>query len=390
MEWSAPAAAAASSRTLATSFSRNAAGGLAFDIFTMASPSNTVLVIDESGIPKKGENSVGVSRQYCGQTGKVDNCQVGVYASLVRGDKATLIDARLFLPERWTSDAKRCDKAGVPPEERRFRTKHEIALEIVQNALEVGVRFSYIAFDGFYGSNGELLRTLGAAGLRFVADVHKDQLMFTEDPLTIRKGSVEALRVDEWVAAQPHQAWRRVTIRKGTKGPIEIELLHRRVWFWKKTEAQSYCWHLIVRREIESKDEIKYTLSNAAPDVPRQQLAYLQGQRYWVERCLQEAKQQAGMADYQVRGWLGWHHHMAMVLMAMLFMLEERIESGDDLPITCSESNGCSNRCCRRAVAQRTRFLSFWKSVCANAVLPSQLAHRPIECDKVELITFNS
>jgi len=297
---------------------------------------DTVLVIDESGIPKKGEKSVGVSRQYCGQTGKVDNCQVGVYASLVRGDKATLIDARFFLPERWTSDVERCRKAGVPAEEMRFRTKHEIALEMVQNALEVGVRFSYIAFDGFYGSNGELLRVLDAAGLRFVADVHKDQLMYAEDP-QIAKGPVESLRVDEWVAAQPPQAWRRVVIRKGTKGPIEIELLHRRVWFRKKTESQSYCWHLIVRREIASRDEIKYTLSNAAPDVPRQQLAYLQGQRYWVERCLQEAKQQAGMADYQVRGWLGWHHHMAMVLMAMLFMLEERIESGDDLPITCSD-----------------------------------------------------
>jgi SRSO17 transposase len=282
---------------------------------------DTILVIDDSGIPKKGTNSVGVSRQYCGQTGKVDNCQVGVYASLVRGDKATLVDARLFLPERWTSDTERCDKAGVPVEERRFRTKHEIALEVVQNALE----------------NGELLRTLDGAGLRFVADVHKDQRMFADDPLKIRKGNAEAIRVDEWVAAQPHQAWRRVTIRQGTRGPIEIELLHRRVWLWKKTDSQSYCWHLIVRREIGNREEIKYTLSNAAPDVPRQRLAYLQGQRYWVERCLQDAKQQAGMADYQVRGWVGWHHHMAMVLMAMLFMLEQRIELGDDLPITCSD-----------------------------------------------------
>ena len=298
---------------------------------------DTVLVIDDSGLPKKGMNSVGVSRQYCGQTGKVDNCQVGVYASLVRGNRATLIDARLFLPERWTSDVERCEKAGVPEEERQFRTKHEIALEIVQNALEAGVRFAYIGFDGFYGENGQLLRTLDGAGLRFVADVHKDQRMFTDDPLKFRGESPTAVRVDDWVAAQPHQAWRRVTIRQGTKGPIEIELLHRRVWFWKRGDAQSYLWHLIVRREIDSPDEIKYSLSNAPADVPRQHLAYLQGQRYWVERCLQEAKQQAGMGDYQVRGWLGWHHHMAMVLMAMLFMLEQRIEAGDDLPVTCSD-----------------------------------------------------
>ena len=298
---------------------------------------DTILVIDDSGIPKKGTRSVGVSRQYCGQTGKVDNCQVGVYASLVHGDKATLIDARLFLPERWTSDEERCEKAGVPVEERSFRTKHEIALEIVQNALDSGVRFAYVAFDGFYGENGELLRILDGAGLRFLADVHKDQRMFADDPVKVRKETAVAVRVDEWVAAQPRQAWRRVTIRQGTKGPVEIELLHRRVWFSKTTETQSYCWHLIVRREVGHPEEIKYTLSNAAPDVPKQQLAYLQGQRYWVERCLQDAKQQAGLGDYQVRGWVGWHHHMAMVLMATLFMLEERIESGEDLPLTCSD-----------------------------------------------------
>jgi hypothetical protein len=161
--------------------------------------------------------------------------------------------------------------------------------------------------------------------------------MFADDPVKARKETAVAVRVDEWVAAQPRQAWRRVTIRQGTKGPVEIELLHRRVWFSKTTETQSYCWHLIVRREVGHPEEIKYTLSNAAPDVPKQQLAYLQGQRYWVERCLQDAKQQAGLGDYQVRGWVGWHHHMAMVLMATLFMLEERIESGEDLPLTCSD-----------------------------------------------------
>ena len=296
---------------------------------------DTILVIDDSGIPKKGTHSVGVSRQYCGQTGKVDNCQVGVYASLVHEDKATLIDARLFLPERWTKDEERCQQAGVPSEEAVFRTKHRIALEIVQNALKAGVRFSYIAFDGFYGENGELLRALDSVGLKFFADVHKNQHIFVDDPLKAR--NAEAVRVDEWVAAQPYQAWRRTTLRQGTKGPIEVEVLHRRVWLSKKGETQSHCWHLIVRREIGNRDEIKYTLSNAAADVPRAKLAYLQGQRYWVERCFQEAKQQAGLGDYQVRSWTGWHHHMAMVLMATLFMLEQRFESGEELPLTCSD-----------------------------------------------------
>jgi SRSO17 transposase len=115
-----------------------------------------------------------------------------------------------------------------------------------------------------------------------------------------------------------------VTLRDGTKGALQVEMLHQRVWLWDGEEARARPWHLIVRREVETPTEIKYSLSNAPADTPVARLAFMQGQRYWVERALQTSKQDVGLGDYQVRGWRGWHHHMALVMMAMLFLLEER------------------------------------------------------------------
>lgn len=119
---------------------------------------DTMLLIDESGLPKKGEESVGVARQWCGQLGKVDNCQVAVFAALGRGERASLVDARLYLPKVWTNDKARCHKAGVPEHARAYRSKHELALDIVEHALELGLRFEWVAVDAFYGENGSLLR----------------------------------------------------------------------------------------------------------------------------------------------------------------------------------------------------------------------------------------
>jgi SRSO17 transposase len=206
-----------------------------------------MLMIDESGVPKKGDESVGVARQWCGQLGKVDNCQVAVFAALGRGDRASLVDARLFLPKVWTGDKARCDKAGVPEDSRAYRTKHELALDIVQHALELGLRFEWVAVDAFYGENGSLLRALDDTGLRFVADVHRDQRIYLEDP--IRKPAAKSIRADEWAEQQAAQRWRRVQARESTKGTIEVEVLHQRVWLLQEGDRQAYCWHLIVQRD---------------------------------------------------------------------------------------------------------------------------------------------
>lgn len=296
------------------------------------------LLIDESGLPKKGTHSVGVGRQWCGQLGKVENCQVGVFAALGCGTDVTLIDERLFLPERWTEDPKRCQAAGIPDTRREFKRKHDLALDMITHARQQGIGFAWVGFDGFYGSDPALLRALEERGEVFVGDVHKDQHVYLDDPQprvpspgtprgrppTRRQAQTPAIRVDHWVAQQPAQAWHRVTLRNGTQGPLRVEILHQRVWLWDGEEAQARCWHLIVRREIDNPTEIKYSLSNAPAATPPPRLAFMQGQRYWIERALQQGKQDVGLGDYQVRGWRGWHHHMALVMMAMLFTLEER------------------------------------------------------------------
>jgi SRSO17 transposase len=299
---------------------------------------DSALLIDDSGVPKKGTHSVGVGRQWCGQLGKVENCQVGVFAALSRGSDATLIDEQLFLPEDWTRDAARCQAAGIPKAQRSFQRKTDLALAMILHARQQGIGFAWVGFDGFYGSDPAFLRALEAQGEVFVGDVHKDQRMYLADPQPIvpppahprgrpprvLQAQTPALRVDHWVAQQPPSAWQPVTLREGTKGALQVEMLHQRVWLWDGEEAQARPWHLIVRREIGTPTEIKYSLSNAPADTSVARLAFMQGQRYWVERALQTSKQDVGLGDYQVRGWRGWHHHMALVMMAMLFLLEER------------------------------------------------------------------
>ena len=140
------------------------------------------------------------------------------------------------------------------------------------------------------------------------------------------------------VSEQPETDWQRVTLRDSSKGKLRVELLHRRVWLWDGKEAQAHQWHLIVRRELDSPQTLKYTVSNAPAEIAAQRLALMQAQRFWIERSLQDGKSESGLADYQARKWRSWHHHMALVFMAMLFMLEERILQKDTLPLlSCSD-----------------------------------------------------
>jgi SRSO17 transposase len=312
----------------------------------------SALLIDESGITKKGNKSVGVARQWNGRLGKVDNCQVGVYGALSRGSRSTLIDTRLYLPSSWVENKQRCAAAGVPKQARQARSKPELALDMVRHNRRLGVRFNWVGMDGLYGKDPALLRSLENDGEIFMADVHKDQYLYLEDPRPMvpastlgrgrrrkrRVAQSEKVRVDKWTKAQPASAWKQVTLRDSTKGKLRVEMLHQPVWLWDGKEAQARCWHLIVRREIKARDDIKYSLSNAPAHTSLQRLAQMQGQRYWVERSFQDGKSQAGLDHYQARGWKAWHHHMALVMMAMLFMLKQRIEHQDEIPLlSCAD-----------------------------------------------------
>ena len=280
----------------------------------------SAVLIDESGFAKKGKHSVGVARQWCGRLGKVDNCQVGVFAALGKGHLAALTDMRLFLPKEWVGNAKRCERAGIPVAERVARSKSELALDMVAHQRALGVRFAWVGVDGGYGKEPAFLRGLEAMGERFVADVHKDQRIYLEDPephvppsrgqrgrpRTRLEAQCSPQRVDEWAAQQPEDAWQRVVLRDSTQGMLEVEVLHQRGWLWDGKEPQARHWHLIVRREIGSPQTVKYTLSNVDESTSTQRLAQMQAQRFWIERAFQEAKSECGMADYQARKWSAW------------------------------------------------------------------------------------
>ena len=313
---------------------------------------DTGLIVDESGFAKKGSHSAGVARQWCGRLGKVENCQVGVFSALTRDHRTTLIDFRLYLPKKWTDDTVRCLKAGIPDEAIVFKTKSTHALEMVKEKRIQGIRFSWVGADGGYGKEPEFLRGLDNMGETFVVDVHKNQRIYLIDPKpqipepTSFKGKKPSklqaqsnfVQVDSWAASQRESAWQRLVLRDGANGKLQVDILQRLVWLWDGKEEKAHRWHLIIRREIDSPKTIKYTLSNAKEEMPTIRLAKMQAQRFWVERSLQDGKSESGMADYQARKWMAWHHHMALVLMAMLFMLEERMRQSKVRPLlSCSD-----------------------------------------------------
>lgn len=316
---------------------------------------DSALYIDETGLPKKGKMSVGVARQWCGQLGKVDNCQVAVFATLGKGNFSCPLDYRLYLPKDWVKDKKRCKKAKIPADRMVFKTKHEQALEMIFHARKNGIRFNWVGFDGFYGDNPDFLRKLADNGEQFVGDIHENHRIYYEDPRPVvpppksNKGNKpsklqaqsRSMRVDTWIKKQCVGSWKRVAIRDSTKGRIFVDIWHRMIWLWDGKETEARKWHLIVRREVNSPEKIKYSLSNAPHDTPTERLAFMQAQRYWVERPFQDAKNQCGMGEYQARGWTAWHHHMSMVMLAMLFMLEQRMNYQVDIPLlSCADVTG--------------------------------------------------
>jgi SRSO17 transposase len=296
------------------------------------------LLLDESAFSKKGSHSVGVARQYNGRLGKVDNCQVGVFAALSHGDRVSPVGGRLYLSKGWTRDRARCRAAGVPPERFKHQTKQVLALELVVEARQRGVRFQWVQSDSGYGHDAKFCQRLAALEERFLVGVPRKQRIYLEDPQpavpakgrkpgrtpTRLRAQVKATSVEKWAKRQPKTAWRTLDLRDTTKGKLEVEVLERWVWVWDGKSPHAQYGRLVVERDAQSGTDYKYALSNAGTEVSWEQVATQMRQRYWIERAFEDGKSQVGWGDYQARGWVAWHHHMALVMMAMLFLVQER------------------------------------------------------------------
>ena len=312
------------------------------------------LLIDESAHRKKGKDSVGVGRQYCGTIGKVDNCQVAVYGALSVEKYYGLIDTALYLPQDWTSDEPRCRKAGIPSlpkgTKRICKSKVELALDIIRHQKELGTRFDFVGADGLYGNSYHFQKELEKLALLFVVDVHDDQYVYTEPPVIAipektnvvgrkpsrYKATGDAIEVRELGKDIGDEQWEKICLRQTGKGDLNCLGYVKKVYLWDGGSA-GYMERKLVVRVIENQHgsrEYKYAISNAEDgQYTTEALVRMQSQRYFVERSFQDAKQEAGMSQYQVRGWLAWHHHMVLVMMALHFVLSEKMLLKDTLPL---------------------------------------------------------
>jgi SRSO17 transposase len=308
---------------------------------------NGSLHIDESGFKKSGNNSVGVKRQYCGRLGKVDNCQVGVYLGYTNGTHRTLIDERLYLPEDWANDTARRRKCGVP-EDVIFKTKAELGLEMLLDARDRGVPFAWVGMDCFYGEQPWLRDKIDSSGMIYIADIPCDTQVWLDLPRTEipkkkgkrgrnptreRKavGEPDPIEVQKLADQLDLSEYHRVFLRDTERKELWCQLACLRVYPVQDELPGKETWLIIRKNEGEKKT--KYQFSNAPVNTSIERFGQMSCSRYWIERALQDAKGNAKMADYQVRGWTGWHHHMVMVMLAMLFILDLQIEWGKKAPM---------------------------------------------------------
>lgn len=302
-----------------------------------------VFVVDESGFPKQGKKSVGVARQYCGRLGKVANCQMGVFLAYVSGRGRALIDTRLYLPHAWTDDRARCEAVGVPAGV-TFQTKAELALAMLARAKGRGhLAGRWVTADEQYGQIPSFRDALDAAGWWYVAEVPRTTPVFTQEARTAvpagagrgRKptrrrllAGEEPARAAESIAAElAVGAWQVLTVAEGAQGPRRYQFAARRVWESREGLPGRACW-LVLRRNLDG-SELKLYLSNAPRRTRLRVLGHVGAQRWPIETELQTGKGEAGLAEYEVRSWAGWHHHVTLALLAAAFLLTVQQDWGE-------------------------------------------------------------
>ena len=296
-------------------------------------------IIDDTGFPKQGKGSVGVARQYSGTLGKVGNCQVAVGVHLTTEADSMPLDWALYLPQAWTEDAERCRKAGIP-DPPPFRTKIEMALELIDHLLAWGLSRQPVLADAGYGNNTEFRQGLVDRRLHYVVGVESNTAVWEKATQHVQprpqagrgrprrpyyRGKPTALRA--LAAALPAQAWRTLTWRKVSQRPqrgrfatCRVQSVHGHV----RDQPELEPVRLLIEWPPEAEAPTKYWFSNLPQGVSLRRLVRLAKLRWRVEQNYQQLKEELGLDHYEGRGWQGWHHHVTLVCLAYAFLLRER------------------------------------------------------------------
>jgi SRSO17 transposase len=314
-----------------------------------------VMLIDESGVVKQGQDSVGVAAQYIGSVGKVANGQVGVHLGYVSRQGYSLVDSRLFLPEEWFDEAhaERRQACGVP-EDLPYQTKPEIGLSMLQAAVQrnqqnpaEALPFQWVAADELYGDSPAFRDGVAALGKWYFTEIKSTTQVWLKRPevyipawkgrgrrptrLRLRNPSEKAITVQEMVTHIPQPAWTRATIKEGSQGPIVCDFAFLRMVESRGGLPGPEVW-LVIRRNVDDPAELKFYFSNAPADNPLLDLVRISGMRWPVEIIFEEGKCEIGFDHYETRSWLGWHHHMLLVSLAHHFLVRLRLKLKDKAP----------------------------------------------------------
>jgi SRSO17 transposase len=282
----------------------------------LAEGEHGTLVVDETGFLKKGVKSAGVQRQYSGTAGRIENCQVGVFLALTGSRGRALVDRELYLPQSWCDDRARCEEAGVP-EEAGFATKPQLAMRMLKRAFDAGAEADWVLADEVYGSDGKFRRFLEERGQPYVLAVTSQQRLWV---------GFEQKRVDQIADSAPPEAWHRLSVGEGSKGP--------RVYDWAAStfglpSEQGLVRWLLVRRGIDERHEKAYYLCLAPPEATAKDLAVAAGRRWSIECCFEAAKQETGLDEYEVRSWAGWYRHVTLSMLALAFLAAVRAREAE-------------------------------------------------------------
>lgn len=324
-----------------------------------------ILVIDDTGFRKKGVFSCGVGRQYSGTLGKVENCQVGVFLSYaLPGIGHTLLNRRLYLKKEWFDPEWAALRARAHvPEEVVFRTKPELALEMIQAAGERKIPHAWVSMDAGYGEIPELLDTLHALNERYVAAVPRSTHVWTERPETyvprrkakrgppptkprLAKGAAGSRPVESVARQLPPKAFQPVILREGEKGPIPLEVAGVRVWNRRGELPGREEWLLVVRR-LGQTPETKHLLSNASRKTSKMAMVQAGLARWTEEQCFEQGKDDLGLSQYQTKTWPGWHRHATLVMLGHCFLIwidakGEKIGGPGEYPPVAQHRRACA------------------------------------------------